>query len=746
MSDTVYLHFLREATVPARLHCTASRILTHAGNKSRLSSSPESPEVLPQNRVLLRDVFAVPLNRVMGSEVPGFPIRRQGKDTEGVISIDHGALRIQPMAIPGWGRSGISYGPFPRTPGLAMAVLVSNGHNLSQSFHLNSLVRQAGRWLKGGETESLAMRLVHWLGHKPRIPMIRKLRIWKASAGSAPGRPVVKESLAAGFFPESELRDPLAAGNAVIIHANEAFDNGELWARVGNGTGEPPGRASACQSLQNLPMYYVVVLRAQGAVYYAASLPGSHGVGPYPSMRPVALDWAAEDAQVYAAVHQAVLGEIGFTMDTRVHGVAVAELADFAGTFAGAHAADTLRGNGRLVDTQAHIGGTWRGAGFERSPGGTRPWAPEALSFIDPCVPTGLLHAFVQPTSASRPTGLAFRILDSDNFWTFVADPNGCRLRIRESGRWHTVAEGPTPLIAGRPNSIQVVDHGAKFTITVNGAMALGRRIVDPRLHQATGIGIFAAAPGDAALITDFETHPREVPIPPELDLGPPPTPMVPDGVEVLIHDDFAGPQADLAGHRTTVGSQIWRKDFGKGTFELTGDGSARVVASIGEPCPGRTFYTVEWADPGFADLDLEMTPPGTKRGEFHRGRGGVVFWQDRRNYFMINLWLHDNLPTASISTFFLINGFDDLYDAIWTCIGPERMVWGKPSRLRAVYDGNRFLVRVNGEPVLQRALTDVYPHLSALKINRVGLLSNWEWGTDTGTIFKDFTVRGRPT
>ncbi len=739
MSDRVYLRFLREATVPARLHCTATRFLTHSGNKSRLSSSAESPDFPLRPRVLLRDTFAAPVTRVMGSEVPGFSFRRQGADVEGVVSIDHGALRIQPLANPGWGRSGIAYGPFRRTPGLAVAVLVSNGHNLSQSYLLNSWVRQAGRWLKGGETESLAMRLVHWLGHKPRTTALRKLRIWKASSGSAAGRPVVKESLAVGFFPGSELKDPLASGNAVVIHANEAFDSGEVWTRVGEG-----GHASSCQSLQNLPMYYVVVLRSQGAVYYAASFPGSHGVGPYPSMRPIAIDWASDNAEVFAAVHQAVLGEIGFTMDTRVHGVAVAELADFAGAFAGAHAADSLRGNGRLSDTAAQIGGVWQGAGFERSPGGTLPWAPEALSFMDPGVPTSLLHAFIQPTAASRPTGLAFRVLDSDNFWAFLADANGCRLRIRESGQWRTVADGVPPLVAGRPNSIQIVDHGSEFTITVSGGMALGRRFVDPRHNHATGVGIYAAAPGEAALITDFEAHPREVSIPPDLNLGPPPAPSVPEGVQVLIRDDFAGPPSDLAGHRTTLGSHTWRKDFGKGTFEITGDGSARVVASIGEPNPGRTFYTVEWADPGFADIDLEMTPPGTKRGEFHRGRSGVVFWQDARNYFIVNLWLHDNLPTASISTFFFINGFDDLYDAIWTCIGPDRITWGKPARLRYTYDGNQFLVRVNDEPVLQRALTDVYPHLSKLKINRIGLLSNWEWGTDTGTIFKDFTARGR--
>lgn len=623
-----------------------------------------------------------------------------------------------------------------------MAVLVNNGHNLSQSYELKSWIRQAGRWLKGGNTEPLPVRLIRWLGHRPRISARRKLHLWRMSTGVQIGRQPVKESLACGFF--ASMKGPASAGNAVMVHANEAFDNGDLWTRVGEQEGAG-SHASTCQSLQNLPIYYIVVLRDQGAVYYAASLHGAHGVGSYPSMRPIAIDWAADQAEVYAGVHQAVLGEIGFTMDTRVHGVAVAEVAQLAGAYAGAHAADSLRGTGRLGGSKGHIGGLWQGAGFERSPGGARPWAPEALSFMDPGASTSLVHAMIHASSASRPSGLAFRIVNPDHLWALFAGPNGCELRIRESGRWSTIAQGQPPLHADRPNSVQIVDHGPEFAITVNGAMAFNRRFLDPRHNAGTGVGICAASPGEPAFITDFEAHPREVPLPPELDLGPPPTPRVPDTLQVIIRDDFSGTQADLEGHRTTVGDQVWRKDLGRGSFEVTGNGSARVVASIGVPSPGRTLYTVPWSDPGFADLDVEMTPPGTKRGEFHRGRGGVVFWQDAKNYLMVNLWLHDNLPTASISTFFRIKGFDDLYDAIWTCIGPDRAVWGKPFRLRVLFDGNHFLVRVNGEPVLERALTDVYPHLSTLNIGRVGLLSNWEWGTDTGTIFRDFTARGRP-
>jgi hypothetical protein len=48
-------------------------------------------------------------------------------------------------------------------------------------------------------------------------------------------------------------------------------------------------------------------------------------------------------------------------------------------------------------------------------------------------------------------------------------------------------------------------------------------------------------------------------------------------------------------------------------------------------------------------------------------------------------------------------------------------------------------LIFLNGEPILYRALNDIYPEWKELKINRVGILVNWEWGNDTGSIFQNF-------
>jgi hypothetical protein len=51
-------------------------------------------------------------------------------------------------------------------------------------------------------------------------------------------------------------------------------------------------------------------------------------------------------------------------------------------------------------------------------------------------------------------------------------------------------------------------------------------------------------------------------------------------------------------------------------------------------------------------------------------------------------------------------------------------------------------MAQINREPVLYRAMTDVYPRCDDFHIRKIGLVSNWEWGNDTGTSFQNFVVR----
>src|SRR5687768_603646 len=90
-------------------------------------------------------------------------VNRRGIDKEGVIGIDNGALRIQPLIRTGWGRAGLAYGPYRRANGLAFGVFLLNGHNTSQAEPLPDDLRMRWqRWLLGSETEKPSVRLQRW--------------------------------------------------------------------------------------------------------------------------------------------------------------------------------------------------------------------------------------------------------------------------------------------------------------------------------------------------------------------------------------------------------------------------------------------------------------------------------------------------------------------------------------------------------------------------------------------------------
>ena len=71
-----------------------------------------------------------------------------------------------------------------------------------------------------------------------------------------------------------------------------------------------------------------------------------------------------------------------------------------------------------------------------------------------------------------------------------------------------------------------------------------------------------------------------------------------------------------------------------------------------------------------------------------------------------------------------------------------DKVTWGRPFRLRLTCDGDRFVVFLGGEAILERSLSDLYPDDPPLQIRAVGLGTNWEWGDDTGSVFKEFVAR----
>lgn len=207
-----------------------------------------------------------------------------------------------------------------------------------------------------------------------------------------------------------------------------------------------------------------------------------------------------------------------------------------------------------------------------------------------------------------------------------------------------------------------------------------------------------------------------------------------------VFRDAFEGGSGELDGFQS--GDRHWRRLVGDGVFDLTGRGAVGVRADRDAPNPGRTLYGVPW-DGSAAEVSVTVTPPGSERGQGHNGRGGVTFWQDPDNYLVVNTFLDDGQLGVSISAFLRTAGHEAMYDwdAVWSNVG-RRIHWGAPFRLRVAFDGRQFLCRVGDEPVLYRQLTDYRSDAVALQINSVGLAANWEWGDDTGTVFRDFAVR----
>ncbi len=690
--------------------------------------------------LLLNDTFTADVARgqVIGSQSPdGRP--RLGTDAEGLMSVDNGALRIPPLIEAGWGRASLAYGPFPRQPGLTVAVSMLNGHNTSQLDEFTDTVkRRLWRWAHGSLSPSesrvkLVPRMLRWAtsAHLPR--MVWWLRWWRKLRSIAGTQILLDENMAVGWFDQPIAAGKLPNGNAFVMHALGGA-NGELWAHGGKAP------LPTVSGYQNIPTQYVVVLRERGAAYYAASLTGAFGVGSYPHLRPLAVEPFRADPQVYAGVQQSVLGQIGFRADTRVSGVKVGQVDAWSQWYGSAHCADRLSGTGELAETNADTGEAWTlvSGGWQRGAHGALGVEADNRTLITAQQPAGLIHTLIT-TGADRlgTLGVIWRAVDGDNYWSLCLSAAETQLVRTTAGQAEVKAT--TTDVHLRPNStyaVQILDDGHTIAAFVDGQLVFGERLAAEHFNTASGIGLLSQ--GSDARFRDFEAHPRSVEIPAQLAFA---TPWQRSGQRMVVTEQFDGAARELEGKPTTSGGQVWQRTRGSGVVDLLGDGTAHVRATSAQPNPGRTLFTVAWAEPGFAELEAIIRPPEQRASGDQKGRCGVVFWQDINNYLVVSTYLDSWHPTSSISSFFHINGFEEVYDAIWTNLD-RHVMWGQDYRLRVAFDGRQYLVRANDEPVLYRALTDVYPRQRPLTINRVGLAVNWEWGDDTGSVLKQFVAK----
>jgi hypothetical protein len=690
--------------------------------------------VIPAENLPVVDVFADDriAGTVIGTSTADGAVRR-GCDAERQIAIDNGALRFQPLIKPGWARQGIAYGPFQRTNGLVMAVSITNGHNTSQGSAIpEHIIRRIYRWAVGPNADPWPARLLALLRGPRRQGTVRRLLWWWRSTSKNYNLPNFNENLAIGWFTSEAPADPLSDGCGFIMHAAEG-ENGELWTRSGDRC------LSAFRRLKNLQVYYLVALRDRGAVYYAAAMEGAHGLAPFPMVRPIAIDPFNEDEILYAGVHQCALGQIGFRVDTRVHCVQVQQLPQLSSRFGTAHVGDLLVGQGSLQDATT-LGGAWRilRGSIDRTQTGAVASKGNAFATIDPGVPSGLVHAIVSTGGAPSAAGLAWRVRDGNNFWLLKVSSEGSALiRVVEGTEILVASETERRLEPNASHSLQILDTPGQIGCYLDGDRLFDTWVNSEFLEDASGTGIwFGGACG--LQIRDFEAHAREIALPPALRFE---APWLRLGKSMEFADHFDGAAGDLAGRAPQTGNGLWEKTLGIGFVETDGAGTARVRGTVENPHPNRTFYTLPWPRPDFADLEVTITPPGDARGQRHYCRAGLVFWQDPDNYLSFTCYLDDVYNGSSVALFTKRHGFEELYDAIWTMLW-DKIDWHKPFRLRIPFDGEHFIVYIDDEPVMQRALTDLYPKDPPLRIKRVGLAVNWEWGNDTGSKFEAFSAR----
>ena len=379
-------------------------------------------------------------------------------------------------------------------------------------------------------------------------------------------------------------------------------------------------------------------------------------------MRPIAVDPCHRQAEIYAGVHQSILGQIGFRVDTRVHGIRIDRLPDLAVAGPG-QVGDGLTGSGGTDD----LGPGWevlRGAA-RRTGRGAVCSGSEALAILDRPQETGLIHAMIEGIGAAGGAGLVWRVVDDRNYWALELGGDAATLVRYEDGARKLVAvDTGRSMPRHAACSVQVTDAAGQVGCYLDGERLFGRWIDAPADDGPTRAGFWLAGQGAAAL-RDFECHPRAVPVPAQLRF---PGPWRRFGSKVVLLDRFAGPAGPLDGRPPATGPGRWQRLVGRGGLE-TAHG-ARVQASVAAPHPGRTFHALPWTDESFADLETVILPPGSSRGEKEHCRSGLLFWQDAENYLSFSVYLSDEYEGASVALFTKRHGFEELYDAIWTMVG----------------------------------------------------------------------------
>jgi len=418
--------------------------------------------------IVLRDDFAAhrPRGKALGSAHGDDPARI-GRDVERIMSVDGGALRIQPALREGWQRTCLSYGPFPNKPGLTFSILLLNGHNTSQSEVMEDTLRvRLARWAKGSGTVPIGRRLWRWLGSGRVCRTLRQVRWWRRMAAGSQRVTLMDENMAVGFYPDSAC-DPTEEGAGFVMHA-DGPQNGELW------TGANGCWAPAVLGVQNIPIQYFLTVRQNDIVLAVSSYAGSHGMGSHPATRPVAIVPRPKSPELYAALHQSLLGQIGFRADTRVYGVRVGHLdPDLFAT-----AVDSV-------------------------------WIPEVNT--NPSAPSneiGLIRLSMDPENLrSDGVKLYWRTGEDSSRWELTIGRKGAQLTKREAEQTIALASQEWEQA---PTEVQVLDSGTEITILGDSRLLFSQRFEADPLGIVGGFGVVESASDSEPVVISCEGLPRQ--------------------------------------------------------------------------------------------------------------------------------------------------------------------------------------------------------------------------------------------
>jgi hypothetical protein len=531
--------------------------------------------------------------------------------------------------------------------------------------------------------------------------------------------------LAAGFFADANPADPLTDGNAFVFRDN-ASSGGQL------GIAETAFK-QVIGSIKQVETYLVCILRESGAAYYIASVEGARDLAAYPNMRPIGIDSTSRTASVYAGIFQRQV----VAHPSVVSAVKVKLIEDFATWYGTAHAADNLTRSGSLGHV-AERGGRWRlkeGAIHISAKGAKAEVAGNSTAILFPGSPFGLIHMVVETGSSPKTGNVLFRYVDDNNYWRLYIEGgshsflerviNGVAFQYGLTGTSGYVYQPDTL------NTVQILDHGNRIRCFLNNEeIAESGGVVDITHREGAGIGFQFGHLSDL-WIRNFEAHPRNVAIPEVLLME---APYQRKGEMVAVSHDFPGsPGTDLEGRPTAPRGKAWTRSLGKAILERTGNNSVRVRGTA----PQDTYYTVSWDDPGFADLKLTITPPGSAYGQGHRCRAGIIFWQDMAHYLCFRYLTDDGQYNAAEIEGVLSHGkFQAVFRRIvfGTDIFP-----GVTGNLRATFDGENFICYRDAEAAITSSVKDIDPTFSPLTINRVGIGVGVG---DTGSLMTDFEAR----